>query len=158
MKEELDIAERKAALLRNMKNMQKMHEQVESGVYGCERSEDQSKEEKRHEAFAPSSKNMWASSSLTDYAAKKKQRALRELAVILHQAWEGSAYEDPTERVVDFYLPGCLGSYQRFAEKRVQPFVQSPKFSSFIVAMILVAAVLVGLQTEDSLMCEDVGR
>ena len=69
---------------------------------------------------------------------------MRELANLLHEAWEGEEMEDSDLPVVE-YLPGRLGRYQRFAEG-MRDFTLTPAFTNTITATILVAGVLVGLQ------------
>jgi voltage-gated sodium channel len=136
MKEEIEEAERKATLLKNIENMERMKaaEQLSAGqIEGAETTR----------------------GSIAEFAARKKAKALRELALILHEAWADESIDINMTDGDDDEMPGLLGKYQKFSETYVVPIVQHWFFDRFIVSAIIVASVLVGLQTDEGLMCED---
>ena len=136
MKEEMEEAERKATLLKNIQQMEEMKaaEQMKAG---------------EAEDFATTR------GSIAEFAARKKAKALQELAVILHEAWADESIRLNLTLSDDDEMPGLLGKYQRLSEKYAVPFVQHPAFDRCIVTTIIAASILVGLQTDEGLMCEN---
>ena len=132
MKEEIEEAERKATLLKNIENMERMKaaEQLSAGqIEGAKR---------RVACRVCCSKKPRRCESCTDSA--------RGLGRRVHNINMTDGDDDE--------MPGLLGKYQKFSETYVVPIVQHWFFDRFIVCAIIVASV-VGLQTDEGLMCAD---
>jgi len=81
MKHELELAERKKALLKNMKSMQEQGAKLES--------QSSSTKDDDEESGAPVLQHQ--TSTVAEFAARKRAKAMRELAALLHEAWESSS-------------------------------------------------------------------
>ncbi len=177
MKAELEEAERKKQLLKGMEKMKELKEVAEEAEREKEResfrrqsgtlddpdggdgggggggADARGDGDGPRPDFAHVSTMQMFKLALEGGDRRKEQRQMRELANLLHEAWEGVEMDDGDLPVVE-YLPGRLGKYQRFAEG-MRDFTLTPAFTNSITATILVAGVLVGLQTDQDIYPED---
>lgn len=148
MKHELELAERKKALLKNMKSMQEQGAKLEKLD-----SQSSSTKDDDEESGSPTLQHQ--TSTVAEFAARKRAKAMRELAALLHEAWESSSSTSVMrpEEEEDVWPEGWIGKYLMLAEK-CKELTESEKFNNFIMCAICVASVLVGLMTDECLMCE----
>jgi voltage-gated sodium channel len=82
---------------------------------------------------------------------REEIKAQRELNALLLQAWEGVQHVDSLHFDDLGYSEGCMGYYSRLAEL-CKVITEHPIFVNFVTAVIVMAGVVVGLQTDEDIV------